>query len=58
METPRYYEFMNAVLTVLGGRVSLVPWQSQVRFQAHIPGSRLEVFEEHEVGNHHMLAVW
>lgn len=40
---------------IVGGRVSLVPWQSQAWIQAHIPGSRLEIFEEHEGGNHHMF---
>jgi pimeloyl-ACP methyl ester carboxylesterase len=40
---------------IIGGRVSLVPWQSQVWIQEHIPGSRLEIFEEHEGGNHHMF---
>jgi pimeloyl-ACP methyl ester carboxylesterase len=40
---------------IVGGRVSLVPWQSQAWIQAHIPGARLEIFEEHEGGNHHMF---
>jgi pimeloyl-ACP methyl ester carboxylesterase len=40
---------------IVGGRVSLVPWQSQVWIHAHIAGSRLEIFEEHEGGNHHMF---
>jgi non-heme chloroperoxidase len=40
---------------IVGGRVSLVPWQSQRWIQAHIPGARLEIFEEHEGGNHHMF---
>jgi pimeloyl-ACP methyl ester carboxylesterase len=40
---------------IIAGRVSLVPWQSQAWIQSHIPGSRLEIFEEHEGGNHHMF---
>ena len=40
---------------LVGGRVSLVPWQSQVWIQEHLPGSRLEIFEEHDGGNHHMF---
>ena len=40
---------------IVGGRVSLVPWQSQAWSQAHIPGARLEIVEEHEGGNHHMF---
>jgi pimeloyl-ACP methyl ester carboxylesterase len=40
---------------IIGGRVSLVPWRSQVWIQEHIVGARLEIFEEHEGGNHHMF---
>lgn len=40
---------------IVGGRGSLVPWQSQVWIQEHIPGSRLEIFEEHEGGKHFMF---
>ena len=40
---------------VIGGRVSLVPWQSQVWIHEHIAGSRLEIFAEHEGGSHHMF---
>ena len=36
-----------------GGWVSLVPWQSPAWSQAHSPGARLEIVEEHEGGNHH-----
>lgn len=31
---------------VIGGKKSLVPWQSQVWVHEHIPGSRLEIFED------------
>jgi len=40
---------------IIGGRVSLVPWQSQVWIHEHITGSRLEIFAEHEGGSHHMF---
>src|SRR5262249_5314633 len=40
---------------IIGGRVSLVPWRSQGWMQEHIVGARVEVFEEHEGGNHHMV---
>jgi pimeloyl-ACP methyl ester carboxylesterase len=40
---------------IVGGRGSLVPWQSQVWIHEHIPGSRLEIFEEHEGGKHFMF---
>ena len=40
---------------IVGGRVSLVPWTSQVWIHEHIAGSRLEIFEEHDGGNHHMF---
>jgi pimeloyl-ACP methyl ester carboxylesterase len=40
---------------IIGGRVSLVPWPSQVWIHEHIVGSHLEIFEEHEGGNHHMF---
>ena len=40
---------------VVGGRVSVVPWQSQVWIHEQIPGSRLEIFEENEGGNHFMF---
>jgi non-heme chloroperoxidase len=40
---------------VVGGRVSTVPWQSQAWIHEQIPGSRLEIFEEEEGGNHFMF---
>jgi non-heme chloroperoxidase len=40
---------------VVGGRISVVPWQSQVWIHDHIVGSRLEIFEEEERGNHFMF---
>jgi pimeloyl-ACP methyl ester carboxylesterase len=40
---------------VVGGRVSVVPWKSQVWVHGQIKGSRLEIFEENEGGNHFMF---
>ncbi len=40
---------------VVGGRISLVPWKSQVWVSEKIAGSRLEIFEENEGGNHFMF---
>jgi non-heme chloroperoxidase len=40
---------------VVGGRVSVVPWQSQQWIAEQIPGARLEIFEEEEGGNHFMF---
>jgi non-heme chloroperoxidase len=40
---------------IIGGRVSPVPWQSQVWLHEQMAGSKLEIFEEHEGGNHHMF---
>jgi pimeloyl-ACP methyl ester carboxylesterase len=40
---------------VVGGRVSVVPWKSQEWINQQIPGSRLEIFEENEGGNHFMF---
>jgi non-heme chloroperoxidase len=40
---------------VVGGRVSIVPWQSQAWIAAQVPGARLEIFEEEEGGNHFMF---
>ncbi len=37
---------------IVGGRKSLIPWRSQAWMQSVIPGSRLEIFEEEEGGNH------
>ena len=40
---------------VVGGRVSVVPWRSQEWIVEQVPGSRLEIFEEEEGGNHFMF---
>lgn len=40
---------------VIGGRISVVPWQSQVWVHEHIVESRLEIFEEEERGSHFMF---
>jgi len=40
---------------VVGGRVSVVPWKSQVWINQNVAGSRLEIFEENEGGNHFMF---
>lgn len=40
---------------VVGGRTSLVPWRSQEWIAAQVPGTRLEIFEEEEGGNHFMF---
>ena len=37
---------INLPTLVIGGKKSLVPWQSQVWIHEHIPGSKLEIFEE------------
>jgi non-heme chloroperoxidase len=40
---------------VVGGRVSLIPWRSVAWTHDHIPGSRLEIFEAEEGGQHFMF---
>ena len=40
---------------VVGGRTSLVPWRSVAWTHAQIQGSRLEIFEEEEGGQHFMF---
>jgi pimeloyl-ACP methyl ester carboxylesterase len=40
---------------VVGGRVSVVPWQSQQWVAEQIPGARFEIFEVEEGGNHFMF---
>jgi pimeloyl-ACP methyl ester carboxylesterase len=40
---------------IVGGRVSVVPWKSQAWIQKQIPGSKIEIFEENEGGNHFMF---
>jgi len=37
---------------IVGGRTSLIPWRSQAWMHSVIPGSRLEIFEAEEGGNH------
>lgn len=39
----------------VGGRASLIPWQSVEWTAAQIAGARLEIFEEDEGGNHFMF---
>ena len=46
---------LDAPTLVVGGRVSVVPWQSQVWISEQIKGSRLEIFEEEDGGNHFMF---
>jgi non-heme chloroperoxidase len=40
---------------VVGGRVSVVPWQSQEWVASQVKGAHLEIFEEEEGGNHFMF---
>ncbi len=40
---------------VVGGKISVVPWQSQVWIHEQIPSSQLVVFEESEGGQHFMF---
>ena len=40
---------------IVGGRVSLIDWRSQVWMKGQIGGSQLEIFEEAEGGNHFMF---
>ncbi|MGH6919558.1 MAG: alpha/beta fold hydrolase [Geminicoccaceae bacterium] len=40
---------------VVGGRTSVVPWQSQSWITEQVPGAHLEIFEEEEGGNHFMF---
>jgi len=40
---------------IVGGRVSLIPWKSNVWISQQIKGSRLEIFEEAEGGQHFMF---
>jgi pimeloyl-ACP methyl ester carboxylesterase len=46
---------INIPTLVVGGRTSVVPWKSQVWIHDQIPGSRLEIFEENEGGQHFMF---
>lgn len=40
---------------VVGGKISVVPWQSQVWIHEQIPSSQLVLFEESEGGQHFMF---
>jgi pimeloyl-ACP methyl ester carboxylesterase len=40
---------------IIGGRVSHIPWKSQVWIHEQIPGSELEIFEADEGGAHFMF---
>ncbi|MGD8715725.1 MAG: alpha/beta hydrolase [Desulfobacterales bacterium] len=46
---------INLPTLIVGGRVSLIPWKSQAWIHEQIPGSRLEIFEEKEGGQHFMF---
>ena len=46
---------INVPTLVVGGKASLVGWRSQVWIGSQIPGSRTEIFEENEGGNHFMF---
>ena len=46
---------INIPTLVVGGKASLVGWRSQVWIGSQIPGSRTEIFEENEGGNHFMF---
>jgi non-heme chloroperoxidase len=40
---------------IIGGRKSIIPWQSQIWIHQSIPDSQLEIFEELEGGGHFMF---
>ncbi len=40
---------------LIGARASQIPWRSIVWMHEHIPGSRLEIFEEDEGGKHFLF---
>jgi len=46
---------INIPTLVVGGKASLVGWKSQQWIASQIPGSRVEIFEESEGGNHFMF---
>ena len=46
---------INIPTLIISGRVSLVPWKSQVWIHEQIAGSQLEIFEEEEGGQHFMF---
>jgi len=37
---------------LIGGKASQIPWKSMLWMHEHIPGSRLEIFEEEDGGKH------
>lgn len=43
---------INLPTLIVGGRVSIFPWQSQEWIAQQIPGARVEIFEEEEGGQH------
>lgn len=46
---------INIPTLVIGGKVSLVPWKSQVWIHEQIPDSKVVLFEESEGGQHFMF---
>ena len=46
---------LDAPTLVVSGRVSVVPWKSQVWVSQQVKNSRLEIFEEAQGGNHFMF---
>ena len=46
---------INIPTLIISGRVSLIPWKSQVWIHEQIAGSKLEIFEEEEGGQHFMF---
>ncbi|HJO95418.1 MAG TPA: alpha/beta hydrolase [Victivallales bacterium] len=46
---------INIPTQIISGRVSIVPWQSQVWIHDQIAGSKLDIFEEKEGGQHFMF---
>lgn len=46
---------INVPTLIVGGKTSLVGWRSQQWMGTQIPGSRVEIFDEGEGGNHFMF---
>lgn len=46
---------INLPTLLIGAKASQIPWKSIVWMHEHIPGSRLEIFEEDEGGKHFMF---
>jgi len=46
---------INIPTLIVSGRVSMVPWKSQLWIHKQIAGSQLEIFEEEEGGQHFMF---